>query len=222
MRIIPNLFLQKGHAVSLYKGTDNQEKKVYPRAPKNYLQWFQNQGAKTVFVVDLDGDQYERAAELRAAFDGELWWAGHVRDLATVDALFNAGIDRVVLGEKAQPIFKEALAKFGPTKLLAGLQAFHDEEVPPLCEERKAIGFTDLIVKDMNAEGTLFHPNFDLMEKAKYFSGANIFASGGVGHTNDIHLLAQAHVAGVIIGRALYENVLNLKALIQEFEDGQS
>ncbi len=221
MRIIPNLFLQKGHAVSLYKGTDNDEKKVYPRAPKNYLQWFQNQGAKTVFIVDLDGDQLDKAIELRASFEGELWWAGHVRELATVEALFNAGIDRVVLGEKAEPIFAEALAKFGPTKLIAGIQAFHNEGIPELCEARKTLGFTDIIVKDMNSEGALFHPNFDLMEKAKYFSGANIFASGGVSETNDIHLLAQAQVAGVIIGRALYENALNLESLIQNFEGEQ-
>lgn len=217
MRIIPNLFLQKGRAVSLYKGTDNPEKKSYPRAPKNYAQWFKNQGAQTLFIVDLDGDQQARAVELREAFNGELWWAGHVRDLATVDALFNAGIDRVVLGEKAEPIYKEALAIYGPEKLLAGIQAFHDAEVPSQCERLKGIGFKDIVIKDMNSEGTLFHPNFDLMEKAKYFSGANIFASGGVSNVNDIHLLAQAGVAGVIIGRAFYENVLSVESLIQEF-----
>ncbi|QQR54853.1 hypothetical protein IPG41_06775 [Candidatus Peregrinibacteria bacterium] len=218
MRIIPNLFLQKGHAVSLYKGTENLEKKVYPRAPKNYAQWFQNQGAKTLFVVDLDGDQKDHATELRAAFKGELWWAGHVRDLATLDLLFQKGINRVVLGQNAEPIFVEALAKYGPSKLLAGIQAFHYDDVPTLCERLKGLGFSDLVVKDMNAEGTLFHPNFDLMEKAKYFSSANIFASGGVAQTNDIHLLAQAGVSGVIIGRAFYENELNVETLVQNFE----
>lgn len=218
MRIIPNLFLQKGHAVSLYKGTDNSEKKTYPRAPKNYAQWFQSQGAKTLFVVDLDGNQKDRAAELREVFKGELWWAGHVRDLATLEELFAAGINRVVLGQNAEPIFSEALALHGPQKLLAGIQAFHYDEIPSLCEKLKGIGFTDLVVKDMNAEGTLFHPNFDLMEKAKYFSGANIFASGGVAHENDIRLLAQADVTGVIIGRAFYENELNVEALLRDFE----
>lgn len=217
MRIIPNLFLQKGRAVSLYKGTDNAEKKTYSKAPKNYAEWFQQQGAQTLFVVDLDGDQRSHLPELRAAFQGELWWAGHVRDLATLDELFAAGVNRVVLGQKAEMIFVEALAKHGPQKLLAGVQAFHYDEVPTLCERLKGLGFNDLVVKDMNAEGTLFHPNFDLMEKGKYFSGANIFASGGVAHENDIHLLAQAGVAGVIIGRALYENELKLQTLLQNF-----
>lgn len=219
MRIIPNLFLQKGHAVSLYKGTDNPEKKVYPRAPKNYAQWFENEGADTLFVVDLDGDQREHLPELREVFKGELWWAGHVRDRATLDALFEGGVNRVVLGQNAEPIFGEALSAYGPQKVLAGIQAFHYDEVPGLCERLKGIGFTDIVVKDMNAEGTLFHPNFDLMEKARYFSEANIFASGGVAQARDIHLLAQANVTGVIIGRALYENELNVKALIQEFSN---
>lgn len=219
MKIIPNLFLQNGHAVSLYKGTDNEQKKVYSKAPKNYAEWFQKQGARTLFIVDLEGKESARAKELREAFQGELWWAGHVRDLATIEELLKAGVDRIVLGQNAENIFSEALALHGPQKMLAGIQAFHNEEVPSLCERLKGLGFTDLVVKDMNAEGTLFHPNFDLMEKAKYFSGATIFASGGVSNVSDIHLLAQAGVSGVIIGRAFYENELNLTDLVRDFED---
>lgn len=218
MRIIPNLFLEHGRAVSLYKGTDNDAKKVYAKAPRSYVEQFGKQGAQTLFIVDLNGTERERLPEFRAVFEGELWWAGHVRDLDTIDWLLKHGADRVVLGESAEGIFEAALARFGPEKLLAGIQAFHYQEVPELCERYVALGFKELVVKDMNAEGTLFHPNFDLMEKCVYFSKAKIYASGGVALANDIRLLKQAGVEGVMIGRALYENEVSLKELMGEFE----
>lgn len=218
MRIIPNLFLEHGKAVSLYKGADNKEKKIYSKAPRSYVEWFEKQGAKTLFIVDLTGKERERLPELRGVFSGELWWAGHVRDIESIRWLLENGVNRVVLGEHAEPIFKEALSTFGEAKLLAGIQAYHYEEVPELAERFSKMGFKDLVIKDMNAEGTLFNPNYDLMEKCVYFSEGNVYASGGIASEKDIHLLTQAGVSGVIIGRAFYENQLNLVSLHSHFE----
>jgi len=218
MRIIPGLFIQHGKAVSLYKGTENAQKKVYSKAPYNYASFFQQQGAKTLLVVDLDGNQRARLPEIKQHFSGEIWWAGGVRDLATLKELFAAGAHRVVLGQSAEGIFVEALKLYGTERLIAGIQAFSNEEIPELCEKRVALGFRDIIVKDMNADGTLFHPNFDLMEKCVYFSKANIFASGGIGEENDLHLLNQTGVKGAIIARALYEQRLSLPPLLHHFE----
>ena len=108
---------------------------------------------------------------------------------------------------------------YGSKRLIAGIRAFSNEGIPELCENRVALGFSEIIVKDMNADGTLFHPNFDLMEKCVYFSKAEVFASGGIGEENDLTLLKQAGVTGVIIARALYEQNLNLSELIHRFED---
>lgn len=219
MRIIPGLFIQHGKAVSLYKGTDNSEKKVYSKAPRNYAAWFHKQGAKTLLIVDLDGNQTARLAEIKAAFPGEIWWAGGVQNLATIEELFAAGASRIVLGKSAENIFVEALKLYGSKRLIAGIRAFSNEGIPELCENRVSLGFNEIIVKDMNADGTLFHPNFDLMEKCVYFSKAEVFASGGVGEEHDLALLKQAGVTGVIIARALYEQRLNLSELIRHFED---
>lgn len=218
MKIIPNIFLQGNHVVSLYKGTDSDQKKVYTKAPKTYAEHFAKQGAHTLFVVDLNGTERPRLPELKAAFPGELWWAGQVRDLETVDWLLTHGADRVVLGQAAEEIFPAALEKFGPQKLLAGLQVFHDAEAPTDCERYVKMGFTDLVVKDMNAEGTLFHPNSDLVEKCGYFSGAKIFASGGITEEHDLELLKEAGASGAIIGRALFEHQLDLTSLLSRFE----
>lgn len=218
MRIIPGLYIQRGKVVSLYKGTENEEKKVYPKAPHNYAELWEREGAKTLFVVDLDGTERKRAAEIRQHFSGDLWWGGAVRTMEAVKELFDAGVNRVVLGAKAEPIFAEALALYGADRLIAGIQAFTTDEIPDLCQRRVEQGFHDIIVKDMNADGTLFHPNFDLMEKCAYFSDAVLYSAGGVSEEHHLELLRQAGVEGVIIARALYEQRLSLPALLHRFE----
>ncbi len=217
MRIIPAIFIRNGKVVSLYKGNINSEIKVYQKAPASYAELFQSQGAKTLFIIDLDGDQKERLTELRESFQGELWWAGKVRDMDHLTWLLENGADKIVLGQSAKPIFEEAIRTHGPKKLIAGLQVKHYDEAPDLCEALGKFGFTDIMMKDLNAEGTLFQPNFDLMEKCVYFSDANVFASGGVSKKTHLELLKRADVSGVIIARALYENQLNLEDLIVTF-----
>ncbi len=219
MDIIPSLFLQNGKAISLYKGQDNEQKKIYPKAPKSYVKAFNEQGAEKLFVVDLEGNQREHLPEFRPLFHGEIWWAGQVRDLPTLRQLFKDGADRVVLGRSAEPIYEEALKEFGSKKLIVGLQVTLQEKITERLEELSNYPFETLLVKDLNAEGTLFQPSFDLMEKAVYFSEKEVYASGGIASEHDIVLLAQAGVRGVLIGRAFYENQLSLSDLIRGYRN---
>jgi phosphoribosylformimino-5-aminoimidazole carboxamide ribotide isomerase len=214
MRFIPSIYLQKGKVVSFYKGNDNELKKRYPKAAKNYAKIFAEQGANTIFIVDFDGDQFDKLNEIREVFPGEIWWAGQVRDLETIELLISRGANRIVLGQSAQPIFTEALAKYGPEKLIAGVKVKHSEDGADVCEALATSGFTDVLVKDLNAEGTLFMPSFDIFEKCVYFSEMNVYASGGLSEDRHIELLDRMGVKGAVIGRALYENKLSLTHLL--------
>ena len=218
MKIIPALFIQNGKVVSLYKGKDNDQKRVYDKAPHSVAAWFNREGAKTLFVVDLEGKEQKRLPELKEHFKGEIWWAGKVRDMKTLNTLLQNGVSRVVLGASAQLIYKEALELHGSEKIFVGLQSFHYDDAPDFCEKMSGHGFKHIVIKDMNAQGTLFQPNFDVIEKCHYFSQAKVYASGGIAKTQHIDLLKQAGASGVILARALYEGQLSLKALIHRYE----
>jgi phosphoribosylformimino-5-aminoimidazole carboxamide ribotide isomerase len=217
MDIIPSLFIQRGKAVSLYKGNDNAEKKIYHKAPHSYVEHFAKQGAKKILIVDLDGNQEARLLLFREHFSGAIWWAGQVRTLEKLEWLFKHGADRVVLGQAAKPIYEEAIAKFGAEKLLMGIQIKKGEEAADLCEQANHYGFTDILVKDLNAEGTLFQPDFDVIEKCLYFSGVRVYASGGITDHSHLRTMNRLGVTGVVIGRALMENQMSLSQIVEGF-----
>lgn len=217
MKIIPAIFLESGKAVSLYKGS-SEHKKVYSKSPKNYAAYFQKEGAKILEVIDLDGKNREKLNEVREVFHGKIWWGGGVKTIAEVESLFNDGADVVILGQSASLIHEEALKTFGPDKIIAGVKFRNDPNAPEKCTELAEKGFTQIIVKDMESDGTLFHPNFDQVEKVAFFSKAKIYSSGGISEIQDIELMKLAKVEGVIIARGLYENRLNLSELIRRFE----
>jgi phosphoribosylformimino-5-aminoimidazole carboxamide ribotide isomerase len=219
MKIIPALYIQGGQIISLYKGNENSEKKRYAKSPHQYAALFHKQGARTLFAVDLNGTQRPLIPKLKSHFpEGELWWAGEIRTLEELQEAFTLGADRVILGQSAESIHKEALQIHGPEKLMIGLQFNHYDKAVEVCETIGQSGFKEIIMKDLNAEGTLFNPNYDLMEKCVYFSEVEVFASGGVGSIRDLQLLEQAGVKGVIIARALYENQINLSVALNQFE----
>lgn len=218
MKIIPAIFLQNGQVVSLYKGNENDQKKIYPKSAKNYAEIFAKKGASVLEVIDLDGKNRERIHEIREVFEGEIWWGGHIRTLEEIEALFADGASRVILGEGAAEIYAQALEKFGADKVIAGIKFRNDPDAPDKCAELSRIGFSDIIVKDLEADGTLYHPNFDQIEKCVLFSKAKIYSSGGVAQYDHINYLKQANASGAIVGRALYENALDLKQLIDRSE----
>jgi len=217
MKIIPTLYIQNGKVVSLYKGKENEQKKTYKKAAKSYATLFQSQGAKRIFIVDLDGDQAERLTEIRDSFDGELWWAGQVRSLESIQDLLERGADRIVLGASAQNIYDEALTTYGPEKLIIGFKITQREKGPDICEELSDSGFTDILIKDVNAEGTLFIPSFDLYEKCVYFSGLNVYSSGGVSDMDHLKLMSRSGVKGVMVSRAILEHQLSLEEALIHF-----
>ncbi|MFT7184133.1 MAG: phosphoribosylformimino-5-aminoimidazole carboxamide ribotide isomerase [Oceanicoccus sp.] len=219
MKFIPSIYIQQGKVVSLYKGNDNDLKKHYPKAAKSYAKWFAGQGAEALFIVDLDGDQRDRLKEIKEVFPGEIWWAGKVRDVDSIRSLLKHGAGRIVLGQSSKDIYKEALEEFGAEKLIAGVKVKHSEQGADECEILSGTGFTDVLVKDLNAEGTLFMPSFDIFEKCVYFSGMNVYASGGLSEDRHIKILQSLGVKGAVIGRAFYENHISLEHLQSYFHE---
>jgi phosphoribosylformimino-5-aminoimidazole carboxamide ribotide isomerase len=75
----------------------------------------------------------------------------------------------------------------------------------------KGIKYT--ICTDIEKDGMLHGPSTDLYKEILEIQGINLIASGGISSIKDIEELSQIGCEGAIIGKALYEGILDLKDL---------
>src|SRR3954468_11470055 len=102
MDLYPAIDLRNGRCVRLLQGDYGQET-VYGDDPVEIAKGFEASGAPWIHVVDLDaartGEPLNRAvqAAVAGAVSIPVQASGGVRDQAAASALFDAGVERVVI-----------------------------------------------------------------------------------------------------------------------------
>lgn len=228
MDLYPAIDLLGGRCVRLAQG-DYERSTDYGGDPVAQALDFEAQGAPWIHVVDLDaartGDPVNRpvVAAIAEAVSIPVQTGGGVRDDESAEALFEAGVARVVVGTAAleDPAFVRALAERHPVAI--GLDARgRDVAVrgwlqgtgTDLIEVAKAFddaGVAALIVTEIGRDGMLHGPDLDGLTEVVGSTSLPVIASGGVSALSDLTDLAELRgvngngLSGAIIGRALYE-----------------
>ncbi|MDY7395043.1 1-(5-phosphoribosyl)-5-[(5-phosphoribosylamino)methylideneamino]imidazole-4-carboxamide isomerase [Aureibaculum sp. 2210JD6-5] len=115
---------------------------------------------------------------------------------------------------------------------ISGWQEESDKELIPFIKEYQKEGIQYVICTDISKDGMLEGPSFELYEKiienfnAEELSvrasrdirertnqNVKLIASGGISTFSEIPKLAELGCEGTIIGKAIYENRISLKAL---------
>ena len=73
-----------------------------------------------------------------------------------------------------------------------------------------------LVFTDIERDGLLGGLNVEATSQIAKTSGLNVIASGGVAGVEDIYQAREAGLAGVILGKALYEGKIDLEKLLKE------
>ncbi|MBU1992496.1 MAG: HisA/HisF-related TIM barrel protein [Patescibacteria group bacterium] len=225
MEIIPVIYLRGGKCVSFYKG-DREHKTMYSQSPLSYARQFAKDGAKYIQVVDKDGgENWHIVEEMIAKVPVKIQIAAKVRNIEMVDKCFENGIGRVIIGVSGKATLKEAIEKYGPYKIFAGIKGKDRKiitsaglpegmEVTDYAETLRELGVKNVLYHDVFSEGSMIHPNYDEAERLVNFTNLNIYISGGISDEKHIKLLADTGVKGILIGKALYEKTLNLREII--------
>ena len=239
MQIWPAIDLRGGKCVRLLQGDYGRET-VFGDDPAAQARLFVGQGAKYLHLVDLDGARDGRLVNRAAiqaivrAVDIPCELGGGVRDAATIDALFELGLSRLVVGTKAlrEPEWFRAMAERYPGRLVLGIDArggrvatdgwmqTSDVTAIDLARQFADAPLAALIVTDIATDGMLAGPNLDVMRSMRAAVELPLIASGGVTTADDVRRLAQVGVAGCIIGRALYEGTLSLPEALEAAGEG--
>jgi len=237
MLIIPAIDLKDAKVVRLYQGKGQET--VYSDDPVEVAQNWQKEGAGLIHVVDLDGAFFGEPKNLHAireicdSIEIPIECGGGIRSRESIRKLLGVGVERVVLGTKAvedQEFLKEVLSEF-PEKIIVSIDAqsgmvMTDGWKTPqptldavnFALRLKAIGFEQIIYTDTLKDGTLTGPNLDGIRNLLKHSGMQIIASGGISSLEDIRNLKEIEkdgLAGVIVGKALYEKRFTLKEALK-------
>ena len=231
LTLYPAIDIRGGRAVRLLRG-DYAQETAYDADPLDAAERWQDGGAEVLHIVDLDGARAGRPENLPLIerLAGRLripvQVGGGLRDAEAVDAVLAAGADRAVLGTRAQrdPDFLGALAAaHGPERIVASVDArggrvaiegweqATETAVPELIAELAGLGVRRFVYTPVEVDGTLAGPGITGLASVAAGcadSGAELIYSGGVGSLHDLRSLAalpMPALAGVIVGRALYE-----------------
>lgn len=236
MDLYPAIDLLGGAAVRLTQGRYD-EPTVYRSDPIEVAREFEAAGAPWIHVVDLEAARAGTSVQTAvvravcAAVRIPVQCGGGVRDADRAAELFEAGAARVVMGTAAaeDPALFGAVARLWPGRVAAGVDHRGGEvrvrgweegtgrKVLDLAAELAGEGAAAIIVTEIGRDGMLTGPDLaGLADALDPAGGVPVIASGGVAGVADLKQLAGLRspegrvLAGVIVGRALYEGVLSL------------
>ena len=238
--VYPAIDVRDGRVVRLHQGDFDQETR-YEAGPLERALQYAEAGAQWLHLVDLDAareGRYGLQALLGGiADDGRLrvQSGGGVRSADDVQALFDTGVSRVVVGSLAATHPQEAagwLARFGGERLTFALDVRRDEDgrwwpathgwtrraetpLDELIALHVAAGLRHLLCTDISRDGTLTGPNFELYRQIIAAAPQlSVQASGGARAASDVADAVEAGCAGIVLGKALLDGRIDLREVL--------
>ncbi|NCC52514.1 MAG: 1-(5-phosphoribosyl)-5-[(5-phosphoribosylamino)methylideneamino]imidazole-4-carboxamide isomerase [Spartobacteria bacterium] len=234
--VIPAIDLKGGRCVRLRQGRAEEET-VYAVDPVAMgLRW-QDEGARFLHVVDLDGAfeghpvHDEVVIRIAGALDIPVEIGGGVRTEEQIDRYLNEGVNRVILGTRAcadPDGLGRMITRFG-AGLAVGIDA-RDGLVQvkgwtettgtgavDLARQLDRAGIQTIIYTDTARDGMLQGVNAEAMRAMCAAVSCQVVASGGVSAVADMQALRaldKHNLVGAIVGKALYEGTVSLKELM--------
>lgn len=235
MQIFPAIDLRGGQVVRLYQGDYGQEA-VYGQDPCAYAREFIKAGASFLHVVDLDGARdgapanFESIAALVKQGGMFVEVGGGIRTEERIAQYLELGVGRCILGTAAVQDFdftRRMAQKYGG-RIAVGVDArdgyaaingwkeLSSEKGVDFCRRLRDAGVKAVIYTDISRDGACQGTNLELYRELVKIDGLEITASGGITSLEELRELDRTGVQAAILGKALYDGLLDLGTVIQE------
>ncbi|MCQ2914803.1 MAG: 1-(5-phosphoribosyl)-5-[(5-phosphoribosylamino)methylideneamino]imidazole-4-carboxamide isomerase [Alphaproteobacteria bacterium] len=237
MDLLPAIDLKDGCCVRLKQGI-MEDSDTFNDNPCNQAKFFEQEGAKWIHIVDLNGAfagnpiNIDAVKSIRHNVNTKIELGGGIRSLENIENWLNIGVDRIILGTIAlkNPDFvKMACDKF-PNKIAVGIDCkdgyvavegwaetstVKDVE---LAKKFENCGVSAIIYTDISRDGVLRGANIEATENLAKSITTPVIISGGISSLSDIALCAKTNVqniTGIITGRALYEHKFTIPEALE-------
>jgi len=234
MRIIPAIDIINGKCVRLSKGDYNQ-KTIYNSNVLDIAKNFEAKGIQFLHLVDLDGAKqnqiinYKILEQISKETNLIIDFGGGLKSEKDIEIAFESGAEQVTLGSvaiKNPELFLKTLEKYGSEKIILGADARKEKiaisgwleesemNIYDFIKEKMESGIQYVISTDIDKDGMLEGPSFDLYEKIIAENpDIKLIASGGITSVEDLEKVKSIGCEGAIIGKALYENRITFNDL---------
>lgn len=233
MKIFPAIDIISGRVVRLREGK-YESAKNYDVTPLTAATNFKEAGAECLHIVDLDGAKSGNAdnaaviSEIIKATNMFTEVGGGIRTIEQIEKYLDAGASRVVLGtiaisnitllEQAIKLFGEKIAVAVDAKdnrvYINGWQKEVDRNSIEFCKKLKDMGVSNVIYTDISKDGLLNGTNLEIYDVLCQAYFPKITASGGISSMDEVEILCKMGLYGAILGKALYEDKLDLREVI--------
>jgi 1-(5-phosphoribosyl)-5-[(5-phosphoribosylamino)methylideneamino] imidazole-4-carboxamide isomerase/N-(5'phosphoribosyl)anthranilate isomerase len=202
--------------------------------PAEVITQFIDDGSKWIHLVDLDaafgtGSNSTQIKDLAAMENIDIQFSGGIKDQDTLDfglstsakqinlatsALLNLDWIAKVLDQHGDKLSISLDVQSATNQLIARGSGEKLGDLFEMIRKLDSLGCARYILTDINTDGALSGPNFDLLEKVANQTDTAIIASGGVSTIEDLARLRKIELNGVVLGKALYQGRIDLASAL--------
>jgi len=236
--VFPAIDLRAGKVVRLAQG-DPARQTTYGDDPRLQAEQFKAAGATWLHIINLSGAFDEDPRANLAALESilsvglQVEFGGGIRDQESIRIPLELGATRVFLGTAAiqDPTLVDwALAQYGAARIAGDIGARDGRVTIKGWQEATALSVLDVgrrfysqglrwcVLTDVTRDGVGSGVNTASALELQQATGLQVVASGGVSTLEDVRRVKAAGLAGVIIGRALYDGKLTVKEVLNAME----
>jgi phosphoribosylformimino-5-aminoimidazole carboxamide ribotide isomerase len=235
IKIIPAIDIIDGKCVRLKQG-DYEQKKVYDEDPVAVAKRFAEAGIERLHMVDLDGAKAGHVINdhilKRVVEETNLIvdFGGGIKSNDDIQKVFDAGANQASIGTiavKNPKLLLSWLQKYGAERIILGADVLDgivringwanptEIKLFDFLTNYRWHGFQYVLCTDISKDGMMQGSSIELYESImKQFPEVKLIASGGVSSLEEIRQLEKIGCYGVVLGKAIYENQINIKDLV--------
>jgi phosphoribosylformimino-5-aminoimidazole carboxamide ribotide isomerase len=230
MKVLAAIDIMNGDVVRLTKG-DQSTKKVYSNDPIQVAKKWAKDGADMLHVVDLDaafGNESSNLSIISEILDSvniPIQIGGGIRNTEIFEKIVKMGFSKIVVGTMAYRNVNElrllsrnygdkiviSLDEINGKVMIEGWKSSSNYKVEDAINKFNKLGISNFLLTSIIKDGTLLGPDIVTLNSINRDRKSKIIASGGISSLVDVLRVRSIGCDSVILGKALYEERLDIK-----------
>lgn len=230
MKVLAAIDIMNGDVVRLTKG-DQLTKKVYSNDPIQVAKKWAKDGADMLHIVDLDaafGNESNNLSIISEILDSvniPIQIGGGIRNTEIFEKIVKMGFSKIVVGTMAYRNVNElrllsknygdkiviSLDEINGKVMIEGWKSSSDYKVEDAINKFNKLGISNFLLTSIIKDGTLSGPDIVTLNSINTDRKSKIIASGGISSLVDVLRVRSIGCDSVILGKALYEERLDIK-----------